>query len=210
MISKQFMPGKSLKPGVYTEKGIKTLGFSGICGSNQFVKANYIEMAMNTNLDKEVMKTSCERIFRTVADHVLQHGYGSLEIPEVGVLIINNDMAAVNFQEALKFEVRTILSRTLKERKEKLDSNLTVKNVHQLGNEEKEISIDENAKTWLSNNLNLNVDEIFSAEKPNLHHTEENAFEENELLSNNQDEFMKESLNKKDILFESVSQKSYG
>lgn len=219
IISKQFIPGRELKPAVYTDKGLKSLSFSGICGTNQFTKANYLEMAyMNStnNIDKEIVKSSCERIFRTVAEHYLQSNYSSLEIPEVGTLIINGGFAAVHFQEALKWDVRTILSRSIKERKERLESNLTVKNVQKLANEEEnnenhDLFIEENAKTWLSTNLNLNIDEVFGKEKPrniNINNNNNGKNEENEEVLQNINEITTD-LQPKDLLFESVSQRNY-
>ena len=150
------------------------------------------------------MKTSCERVFHAVAEHVQQKGFASLEIPEVGVLIIKNDLAAVHFQESLKGEVRCVLSRSIQERKERVDSDLTMKNIRVLAgdiNEEKGLNIEEDAKKWLNNCLNLDVDGIFGVK--------------NKEIEENEDKEQLEGLNEvsksgnPDILFESVSQRNY-
>ncbi len=205
IISKQFLPGKTLRPGVYTETGIRTLAFSGICGSNQFLKVNYIEISYGLANDKELVKTSCERVFHAVAEHVQQKGFASLEIPEVGVLIIKNDLAAVHFQESLKGEVRCVLSRSIQERKERVESDLTMKNIRVLAGdikEEKSLKIEEDAKKWLKNCLNLDVDGIFGEKNKEIDDKEDkkeelNGFNEVSKSGN------------QDVLFDSVSKRNY-
>lgn len=195
-----------MKSGIFIDQGVRGVDFSGICGSNQYIKANYIEMATYSSFDKELVRTSLDRVFQTLAEHYMKTNYASLEIPEVGMLIIRNGTAMVQFQEGLRIQVRTILSRSIKERKERLESNLTLKNVRNLSHEmknEQNLEIEEDAKNWLKNNLSLNVDDIFIAEKNLIQKEEENALENENLQAGNANNVTNE------VLFESVSQRNY-
>jgi len=163
-------------------------------------------MATYSSFDKELVRTSLDRVFQTLAEHYMKTNYASLEIPEVGMLIIRNGTAMVQFQEGLRIQVRTILSRSIKERKERLESNLTLKNVRNLSHEmknEQNLEIEEDAKNWLKNNLSLNVDDIFIAEKNLIQKEEENALENENLQAGNANNVTNE------VLFESVSQRNY-
>lgn len=202
MISKQFIPGRPLRPGLFTSTGIQTLSHAGICSKCPFIIANYLEIALSTPYDKDLIKTSCERVFKTLGEHVLTHGYSSLELPEVGMLIIKGDLAAMEFQEGLRREVKEVLCRSLKERKERLESNLTIKNIKELG--EEGIIIEEDAKKWLNDKLNLNVDGLFSGggikREVDLKEIKDINRKELDIGLGNKD---------KDLLFESVSQRNY-
>lgn len=187
------------------------MDLSGVCGSNQYTKANYIEMSTHGSFDKELIKTSLDRVFQTLAEHYLKTNYASLDIPEVGMLVIKNGIATVQFQEGLRMEVRTVLSRSMKERKDRLESNLTRKNIRNLSSEplEKPLEVEEEAKTWLKNNLSLDVDGIFSANR-----NEETLRKEEEGSPNFGDpsgELINDNASNKnnEVLFESVSQRSY-
>lgn len=57
-----------------------------------------------------------------------------------------------------------MLTQSISERFEKLASNLTASNLKRLDEkEEDDLLIDESAKTWLNNNLNINVNDIFNS-----------------------------------------------
>ena len=212
VISKQFLPGRAIKSGIFSEQGVRGVDLSGVCGSNQYAKANYIDMSTYGSFDKELIKTSLDRVFQTLAEHYLKSNYASLDIPEVGMLVIKNGIATVQFQEGLRMEVRTVLSRSIKERKDRLESNLTRKNIRNFSCEpmEKPLEVEEEAKTWLKNNLSLDVDGIFSANR-----NEEQLKKEEDLSPNYYGDPSAELMNdnasniNNEVLFESVSQRSY-
>lgn len=179
------------------------MDFSGACGSNHFSKANFTEIASFSSLDKEIVRTSLYRVFQTLAEYYLRNGFATLEIPEVGMMMIRNGTAGVQFQEGLKCELRTVLSRSLKERKERLESNLTMRNLRELSRNEKGegIEIAEDAKNWLRNNLSLNVEDIFQA-KPREAEAKEDPIDENPANNEN-------TATNNEVLFESVSQRNH-
>lgn len=90
----------------------------------------------------------------------------------------------------------------MNERFEKLNSQLTETNLKNLENNQKDINntpiiVDEQAKTWLSNNLNIDVNQIFSTTKKKISNQE---FEEN---------FEFKSTQPVVVLNENFSQKNY-
>ena len=100
----------------------------------------------------------------------------------------------------------------MKERKERVDSNLTMKNIRELAGDEmdvkeanpKVLKIEDDAKRWLGNNLGLNVDEIFM----NSNKDERGDIGDVDAIIEGIDG-NSGGKGSKDILFESVSQRNY-
>ena len=67
----------------------------------QIVKGNFVEAANYANSSKEDVKEAVRRVVKTIATKVRKGELVELEIPNVGVLIVRNGIAAVEFNDYL-------------------------------------------------------------------------------------------------------------
>lgn len=103
----------------------------------------------------------------------------AIEIPNVGQLICRNNLVAVKFNEYLQRDTRTILSKSLDERKKRGNNNLTVDNLKKFSifsemnqrfsnGSDDVLEIDEQAKDFLRTDFGLHFNSIRNPMKNSL------------------------------------------
>lgn len=76
---------------------------------------NYIEIAHNSKIPKDVVKLSIKRVVSELQELIKKGTSISFEIPALGIMYIRNKICAVSFYPHLKDDVRTVLKTPLQE-----------------------------------------------------------------------------------------------
>ena len=90
---------------------------------------NLIEISSYANMSKDATEVGISRIIKYVGERLLAGQNLNIEIPNVGQLISRNSLIAVKFNEYLHRDTRTILSKSVDERKIKGNMSLTTDNL---------------------------------------------------------------------------------
>ncbi|KAL4471529.1 hypothetical protein ABPG74_008422 [Tetrahymena malaccensis] len=174
IISKDFAKGLNLKSGVYRLGGIiRPLVLSSTSGKIQQTLCSYQEIASISQLNKEEVKYSVERIIRRIEDQI-RNGEEQVYmfIPSLGLFMYKKGITCVKFQDFIKKDIKGLLKLNVTDRKKKNHSELTSEKLKQLSqsyyknqnNQEEEnyqtTQIQEDAEQYLKNNLQIDPNQI--------------------------------------------------
>lgn len=90
---------------------------------------NLIEISSYANMSKDATELGINRIIKFISTKMLAGQNVNLEIPNVGQLISRNNLVAVKFNDFLHRDTRTILSKSVDERKQRGNMSLTSDNL---------------------------------------------------------------------------------
>ncbi|KAL4511758.1 hypothetical protein ABPG72_012603 [Tetrahymena utriculariae] len=174
IISKDFAKGLNLKSGVYRLGGIiRPLVLSSTSGKIQQTLCSYQEIACISQLNKEEVKYSVERIIRRIEDQI-RNGDEQVYmfIPSLGLFMYKKGITCVKFQDFIKKDIKGLLKLNATDRKKKNQSELTSEKLKQLSqsnyknqnNQEEDYyqitHIQEDAEQYLKNNLQIDPNQI--------------------------------------------------
>ncbi|EAR94641.2 EF-hand protein (macronuclear) [Tetrahymena thermophila SB210] len=174
IISKDFAKGLNIKSGVYRLGGIiRPLVLSSTSGKIQQTLCSYQEIASISQLNKEEVKYSVERIIRRIEDQI-RNGDEQVYmfIPSLGLFMYKKGITCVKFQDFIKKDIKGLLKLNVSDRKKKNQSDLTSEKLKQLSqsyyksqnNQEEEnyqtTQIQEDAEQYLKNNLQIDPSQI--------------------------------------------------
>lgn len=125
LVNKEFIKGKVVRQGIYTKQGVRAYGAQGANGVVQQVMVNYSEIAVYSNVTKDIARSAVERVVRQLADLYQKEGRVQMLIPQIGALIITNGIAAVSFTSYLREQTKNIIKMDLSSRIKKNTINLS-------------------------------------------------------------------------------------
>lgn len=88
-----------------------------------------MEISSYANMSKDATQLGLNRIIKYISEQLLSGKSVNIEIPNVGQFISRNGLVAVKFNEYLHRDTRTILSKSVDQRKIKGNMNLTADNL---------------------------------------------------------------------------------
>ena len=92
-------------------------------------KINFSEISIYANLPKDNCKLMVESVFRKIQENYSSGKSVEMEIPNIGVLIIRNKMAAVMFNDNLQRQTKNLSSKSLTFRQGMGEMSLTKANL---------------------------------------------------------------------------------
>lgn len=164
LIQKEFVKGLPLRSAIFYHQefglGLRPYAVLGSNGEVPITKMNLVEISSYANMSKDATEVGINRIIKFIAERLLAGQNLNIEIPNVGQLISRNSLVAVKFNEYLHRDTRTILSKSVDERKTRGNMSLTADNLkkfarlsemsQKLSNAPDEIlDIDEKTKSFL-------------------------------------------------------------
>ena len=135
LVSPEFVKGGGIRPGIFYGKTrtIRHYTNTGTNGKMHSVKASYVEVGHNAGVDKDLARTSIERVVKKLATEVRQNGSAHMIIPTVGVIHVRDGVCAVAFDDGITKDIFKITNNkfSANQRKNESKSFLTLDRMDQ-------------------------------------------------------------------------------
>lgn len=175
IVSKDFVKGMDLQSAIGTAVTIRPYAVHGSNGRIAQTKVNFTEIGCYCNKTKDQAKTAVDRVIKHLSDEARTKGSVDMEIPNVGTFRVRGNLAAVTFNDFLTRDamINTDLHKSIKEKKQGGESNLTKEtiqnfaNMHLLSQELRDkddqfLEIDPQTKHFLKSDMAIDIDNKFN------------------------------------------------